>query len=54
MRHIHVFVAKYNYNLNNQIFVEKSSKNKFLNTININHIANSIRTHGTGWCCEVL
>ena len=77
MRHIHVFVAKYNYNLNNQvwphswplpplapcvscsrtharhtalqqIFVEKSSKNKFLNTINIRHIANSIRTHGTG------
>lgn len=48
MRNIHVFVAKYLYNLNNQIFVEKSSNNKFLNTINIRHVANSIRTHGTG------
>ncbi|KAK2158033.1 hypothetical protein LSH36_178g02040 [Paralvinella palmiformis] len=48
MRNIHVFVSKYLYNLNNQIFVEKTSNNKFLNTINIRHIANSIRTHGTG------
>ncbi|XP_072939264.1 WASH complex subunit 4 [Epargyreus clarus] len=48
MRNIHVFVAKYQYNLNNQIFIEKSSNNKHLNTINIRHIANSIRTHGTG------
>eukprot|EP00051_Salpingoeca_urceolata_P019308 m.280544 g.280544 ORF g.280544 m.280544 type:complete len:1394 (+) comp19399_c4_seq16:109-4290(+) len=48
MRNIHVFVAKYLYNLNNQIFVERNSKNKFLNTINIRHVANSIRTHGTG------
>ena len=31
-----------------QIFVELSSNNKHLNTINIRHIANSIRTHGTG------
>ena len=31
-----------------QIFVEHSSNNKHLNTINIRHIANSIRTHGTG------
>ncbi|XP_078001541.1 WASH complex subunit 4-like [Glandiceps talaboti] len=48
MRNIHVFVSKYLYNLNNQIFVERSSNNKHLNTINIRHIANSIRTHGTG------
>eukprot|EP00112_Aurelia_sp_Birch-Aquarium-sp1_P010618 Seg226.22 transcript_id=Seg226.22/GoldUCD/mRNA.D3Y31 product="WASH complex subunit 4" protein_id=Seg226.22/GoldUCD/D3Y31 len=48
MRNIHVFVAKYAYNLNNQIFVERASNNKHLNTINIRHIANSIRTHGTG------
>jgi WASH complex subunit 7 len=48
MRNIHVFVANYLYNLNNQIFVEASSQNKHLNTINIRHIANSIRTHGTG------
>ncbi|CAH0714323.1 unnamed protein product, partial [Brenthis ino] len=48
MRNIHIFVSKYQYNLNNQIFIEKSSNNKHLNSINIQHIANSIRTHGTG------
>ena len=48
MRNIHVFVSRYYYNLNNQLFVEQSSNNKHLNTINIRHIANSIRTHGTG------
>lgn len=48
MRNIHVFVTRYLYNLNNQIFVEKQSQNKHLNTINIRHIANSIRTHGIG------
>lgn len=48
MRNIHLFVSNYLYNLNNQIFIEKSSKNKHLNTINIRHIANSLRTHGIG------
>lgn len=48
MRNIHVFVVKYLYNLNNQLFVERASNNKHLNTINIRHIANSIRTHGSG------
>ena len=48
MRNIHVFVTRYLYNLNNQIFVERQSSNKHLNTINIRHIANSIRTHGIG------
>ncbi|GFT12835.1 WASH complex subunit 4 [Nephila pilipes] len=48
MRNIHLFVTNYLYNLNNQIFIERSSNNKFLNTINIKHIANSIRTHGIG------
>ena len=48
MRNIHVFVSNYLYNLNHQIFVEANSQNKHLNTINIRHIANSIRTHGTG------
>lgn len=36
------------YNLNNQIFVERHTQNKSLNTINIRHIANSIRMHGIG------
>eukprot|EP01083_Nonionella_stella_P277002 941676_1 len=48
MRNIHVFVARYNYNLNTQFFVERSFDQKHLNTINIEHVANSIRTHGTG------
>ncbi|XP_064467103.1 WASH complex subunit 4-like [Ornithodoros turicata] len=48
MRNIHVFVSRYLYNLNNQIFIERTSNNKHLNTINIRHIANSIRTHGIG------
>ncbi|EFA80426.1 hypothetical protein PPL_07260 [Heterostelium album PN500] len=48
MRNIHIFVARYNYNLNNQIFIQRSSNSKTLNTINITHIANSIRTHGAG------
>lgn len=38
-------VSNYVYNLNNQIFIEKNSKNKHLKTINIRHIANSLRTH---------
>ncbi|XP_076180101.1 strumpellin and WASH-interacting protein isoform X2 [Ptiloglossa arizonensis] len=48
MRNIHVFVSKYLYNLNTQTFIEHVSNNKHLNTIGIRHIANSIRTHGTG------
>jgi WASH complex subunit 7 len=48
MRNIHIFVGRYNYNMNTQIFVEKAFDQKHLNTINIHHIAQSIRTHGTG------
>lgn len=48
MRNINVFVSKYLYNLNNQVFIEESSNNKHLNSINISHVANSIRTHGIG------
>jgi WASH complex subunit 7 len=50
MRNIHVFVARYSYNLNQQNFVERrpdrGSKN--LNTINIQSIAASLRQHGLG------
>ncbi|GAB0101012.1 WASH complex subunit 4 [Sergentomyia squamirostris] len=48
MRNIHQFVGQYVYNLNNQVFIERSSTSKHLNTINIKHIANSLRTHGIG------
>ena len=48
MRNISTFVSEYTYNLNNQVFVERSSNNKYLNTIGIKHVANSLRTHGIG------
>uniref|UniRef100_A0A1I8PPY3 WASH complex subunit 4 n=1 Tax=Stomoxys calcitrans TaxID=35570 RepID=A0A1I8PPY3_STOCA len=48
MRKIHVFVSSYVYNMNSQIFVEQLSNNKHLDTIGIRHVANSLRTHGTG------
>ncbi|XP_043282662.1 WASH complex subunit 4 [Venturia canescens] len=48
MRNIHVFVSRYLYNMNTQTFIEQKSTSKYLNTIGIRHIANSIRTHGTG------
>lgn len=47
-RSIHIFVTKYLYNLNNQMFIEKSSENKHLNVLLIRHVANSIQTHGYG------
>lgn len=47
-RNIHIFVAKYLYNLNNQMFIERSSQNKHLNVLLIRHVANSIQTHGFG------
>ncbi|RMX41703.1 hypothetical protein pdam_00019853 [Pocillopora damicornis] len=37
-----------NHAEHSRIFVELASNNKHLNTINIRHIANSIRTHGSG------
>uniref|UniRef100_W8BNL3 WASH complex subunit 7 n=1 Tax=Ceratitis capitata TaxID=7213 RepID=W8BNL3_CERCA len=48
MRKIHIFVSKYVYNMNSQIFVEQRSGNKHLDSIGIRHVANSLRTHGTG------
>jgi len=50
MRNIHVFVARFNYNLNQQNFVERRPDRgaKYLNTINIQSIAASLRQHGLG------
>ncbi|CAF0996554.1 unnamed protein product, partial [Didymodactylos carnosus] len=48
MRNLNSFVSQHYYNINNQIFIERSSNNKFLRTLNIRHVANSIRTHGIG------
>lgn len=52
MRNIHLFVAKFSYNLNMQMFVERPSAaqdRRHLNVLAIRHVANSIRTHGTGF-----
>lgn len=50
MRNVHIFVSRYNYNLNQQTFLERRSDkgSKHLNSINIHSIAASIRTHGMG------
>ena len=48
MRGMAEFSSAYVYNLNTQVFIEKQSDNKFLNTVNIRHVANSVRTHGWG------
>ncbi|GET88970.1 hypothetical protein, conserved [Leishmania tarentolae] len=47
---IHQFVAYYTYNLNEQVFIQRPTltPSKHLHTLSIRHIANSIRTHGTG------
>jgi WASH complex subunit 7 len=50
MRNIHIFVTRYNYNMNGQFFLEKKPTRgaKHLNAINTQSISNSIRTHGLG------
>eukprot|EP01126_Amoeba_proteus_P057914 TRINITY_DN7419_c0_g1_i3.p1 TRINITY_DN7419_c0_g1~~TRINITY_DN7419_c0_g1_i3.p1 ORF type:complete len:624 (-),score=114.97 TRINITY_DN7419_c0_g1_i3:112-1983(-) len=54
MRRIESFVSNYRYNLNNQVFIERYSENNYLSVIGIEHIANSIRTHGTGICSTAV
>lgn len=49
MRNIHIFVQKFNYDMHTQSFLERSSDQKYLNSINITHMSNSIRTHGSGF-----
>ncbi|KAK6103382.1 WASH complex subunit 7 family protein [Brugia pahangi] len=47
-RNIDSFVENYDYNLNEQFFIEKDSKSKQLTILTVEHVANSIRTHGMG------
>eukprot|EP01063_Lacrimia_lanifica_P036975 TRINITY_DN7468_c0_g2_i1.p1 TRINITY_DN7468_c0_g2~~TRINITY_DN7468_c0_g2_i1.p1 ORF type:complete len:1229 (+),score=555.07 TRINITY_DN7468_c0_g2_i1:65-3688(+) len=49
-RSIHHFVNRHVYNMNSQLFIEKTkvSESKHIHTVHIRHIVNSIRTHGTG------
>ena len=44
----HMYHVTITIRMSSQVFVEQASNNKHLNTINIQHIANSIRTHGAG------
>ncbi|VDK85426.1 unnamed protein product, partial [Onchocerca ochengi] len=47
-RNIESFVESYDYNLNEQFFIEKDSRSKQLTILTVEHVANSIRTHGMG------
>ena len=49
-KNIQVFVANYTYNLNENFFIQRPAvtESKNLHTLQIRHITNSIRTHGTG------
>jgi len=50
MRKLPVFVSRYNYNINQQFFLEKRSMDgaKHLNAVTIDSISASIRQHGSG------
>lgn len=48
VRNLGKFVTEFSYSLNNQVFVQVNSPNKHLDTVNIRHLANSMRTHGPG------
>mmetsp|Transcript_2093 Transcript_2093/g.3861 ORF Transcript_2093/g.3861 Transcript_2093/m.3861 type:complete len:404 (+) Transcript_2093:3825-5036(+) len=50
MRRISVFVSLYNYNLNQQFFIERKPDRgaKHLKTISVQSISNSVGTHGLG------
>ncbi|XP_065576943.1 WASH complex subunit 4-like isoform X2 [Artemia franciscana] len=48
IRNINIFATHYVYDLFSQCFIERQSESRFLTTIGIRHIANSIRTHGSG------
>ncbi|MCP9261394.1 hypothetical protein DINM_004763 [Dirofilaria immitis] len=50
-RNIDSFVENYDYNLNEQFFIEKDSKSKQLTILTVEHVANSIRTHGIDQPC---
>ena len=49
-KNIHLFIIKYYYNLNEQFFISNPNlnNNKFLSILKVNHVCNSIKTHGTG------
>ncbi|WKX96668.1 hypothetical protein Q1695_012812 [Nippostrongylus brasiliensis] len=48
MRSLAQFVANFNYCLNQQFFIEKTSPNRTLRVLTSEHMADSMRTHGLG------
>jgi hypothetical protein len=42
------FVSSYNYDFNEQMFIEKISKSKMLSIIRVPNAVSSIKTHGRG------
>ncbi|KAL0233620.1 hypothetical protein PCE1_002133 [Barthelona sp. PCE] len=49
MRNINSFVTAHNYSLSGQFFISKiKTKNKYIQTLTLNHISNSVRVHGVG------
>lgn len=49
MRNIHLFALRFNYSLHQQIFTQGANKgDKDVRVITVEHLANSIKTHGTG------
>jgi WASH complex subunit 7 len=48
MRHISAFVACYNYDLNSQVFVQRSNESHHVSIVGIPHIFASYRCHGIG------
>lgn len=47
-RNIQSFTADFNYNLNNQMFIQKPNDERYLDVLQIKHVSNSIQTHGFG------
>ncbi|KAK6734492.1 hypothetical protein RB195_017965 [Necator americanus] len=48
MRSLAQFVTNFNYCLNQQLFIEKTSPNRSLRVLTAEHMADSLRTHGLG------
>lgn len=48
LKDLSVFVRRFCYDMNGQVFLEKASDNKHLNAIVVSHVSQSIKTHGIG------
>lgn len=48
LKDLSVFVSRFCYDMNSQVFLEKASPNKHINAILVSHVSQSIKTHGIG------